>query len=347
MDCTYKKYSLHFGNPAGTSRGVLIDKETYFLIINEEGRRAYGECNLFRNLSCDDRPGYEDKLKEVCMRLPNEGYEILQDLSEWPSICFGVETVLKDWENGSRQIIFPGCMLTADGFSVPINGLIWMGDKATMQQQIAVKLKQGYRSIKLKIGAIDFDKELELLKFIRSQFSSADVELRLDANGAFEFGEAKEKIKRLSEHDISYIEQPIRSGQWQEMARLCSESEIKIALDEDLIGVVHSEKKRQLIETIAPQLLILKPALAGGFFSCDEWKSLISERGGAWVMTSALESNLGLNAIAQYTALENTSVPQGLGTGQLFTNNIPAPYTVDSKGLHYHRDKTWDFSLLQ
>lgn len=346
MTCTFKKYILHFRKPGGTSRGILYDKETFILILRDREKTAYGECNLFRNLSCDDREGYEGKLAEVCIQLPVEKETILSRLTEWPSIYFGMETVLKDWENGSGQVIFPNA-IKKNGFSVPINGLVWMGSEEEMKKQIAAKLKAGYTSIKLKIGAIDFDKEIALLKFIRDRFTEEEVEIRLDANGAFKYREAKEKLKRISDYQINYIEQPIKSGQWEEMALLSENSPVKIALDEELVGVLSLEKKKKLIETIKPQILILKPALAGGFSSCDEWKKLIEEQGGSWVITSALESNIGLNAIAQYAASDNVAMPQGLGTGQLFTNNFPSPLLVDSNGLHYHPNRSWDFSLLK
>lgn len=345
MDCFFKKYTLHFKRSAGTSRGVIHDKDTYILMIRDGEQMAYGECNLFTKLSYDDRYGYEEKLAEMCRRLPGEKEHLLSELSEWPSIYFGVETVLKDWENGCRQIIFPKS-ISKSGFRIPTNGLIWMGTKDEMKDQIKSKLDNGYNSIKLKIGAIDFDTELELLKYIRQQFNEKDVEIRVDANGAFQFAEAREKIKQISEYAVHYIEQPIKAGQWQEMAALAENSPVKIALDEELIGIQDPEKRANLINTISPQLLILKPALLGGFDSCDQWKNLIAKHSGSWVVTSALESNIGLNAIAQYAALDITGVPQGLGTGQLFTNNFPSPYTIDSKGLHYHCDKNWDFSAL-
>jgi L-alanine-DL-glutamate epimerase-like enolase superfamily enzyme len=253
--------------------------------------------------------------------------------------------LLKDWEHGCRQIIFPE-VIGDKGFSVPTNGLIWMASKEEMKEQIMQKLKSGFTSIKLKIGAIDFTNELELLQFIRQQFSKNEVEIRVDANGAFGFEEAKEKLKRMAEYDVSYIEQPIKAGQWQEMAALCETTPVKIALDEELIGIVSPEHKKKLIETVRPQLLVLKPALIGGFTGTDIWKNLILSNGGSWVITSALESNIGLNAIAQYTAKGWSEYAQGLGTGQLFANNIPSPYSVDAQGLHFHKNKNWDFSAL-
>ncbi len=341
----FVKYSLQFIKPGGTSRGVLKTKDTYIIRWKEPDRIAYGECNLFKGLSFDDRPAYENVLGQVCQRLPEEQAKILDTLDDWPSIKFGVETLLKDRQNGAQQIIYPEA-LDLVGFTVPVNGLIWMSDKNEMKAQIDDKLKDGFTSIKLKIGAIDFEAELDLIRYIRAQFNADEVEIRLDANGAFSFAEASDKINRLSEYGINYIEQPIKAGQWQEMAALVEKTPIKIALDEELIGVLDNEKQQELIDTIRPQLLVLKPALIGGFQKSDAWKRKIEQTGGSWVITSALESNIGLNAIAQYTSKERSPFAQGLGTGQLFSNNFPSPYTVDAKGLHYHPTHYWDFSLL-
>lgn len=347
MKADFQKYNLHFKQPGGTSRGVLKVKETYILRLTDGEKTAYGECNLFKGLSYDDRPEYEQKLTEITHRLPAEGMEeIGKDLKEWPSISFGIQTVLKDWENDGKQFIYPET-IKKNGFTIPTNGLIWMGEKERMLKQIKTKLENGYTSIKLKIGAIDFESELALMKFIRTQFKEEEVEIRVDANGGFTFEEAKEKLKRISDFGISYIEQPIKAGQWERMAELAENSPVKIALDEELIGIQNSEERKKLVAVISPQLLILKPALIGGFDAADEWKKIIVENGGTWVVTSALESNIGLNAIAQYTALNQSEYAQGLGTGQLFTNNFPSPYSVDAKGLHYHPDKQWNFSLLQ
>lgn len=343
--CSYTPYSLHFKIPGGTSRGVLKDKTTYIIKMSDGQKTAYGECNLFRGLSYDDRDDYEKKLAEICKRLPSERENLLSELEDWPSMAFGVETLLKDWNNGGKQIVFPESM-GENGFSIATNALIWMGSKEFMYEQLKDKLAEGNTSIKLKIGAIDFDTELNLMQYIRKEFSAEEVEIRVDANGAFGFEEAKEKIKRISEYEINYIEQPIKAGQWQEMAALAENTPVKIALDEELIGVQNSDERKRLVTTIAPQLLILKPALAGGFAACDEWKKHIEEQGGIWVITSALESNIGLNAIAQYAATDLSPYPQGLGTGQLFTNNFPSSYTVDAQGLHYHAERSWDFSLL-
>ena len=313
--------------------------------MEDQQKLALGECNRFTKLSYDNRENYEEILTEICNRLPDKKAAVLDDLTEYPSIYFGVEMLLKDWKNGGERILFPE-VIGENGFSIPTNGLVWMGTKEFMYEQITEKLQQGYTSIKLKIGAIDFNTELELIRFIRQQYTAQEVEIRLDANGAFAFNEAKEKIKQLSEYQISYIEQPIKAGQWQEMAALAENTPVAIALDEELIGVQKSEEREKLVRTIHPQILILKHALIGGFKAADEWKKLIANSGGTWVITSALESNVGLNAIAQYTAKGWSDFAQGLGTGQLFTNNFPAPYSTDHKGLHYHTNKNWNLSAL-
>ncbi len=345
MNCSFQKYSLTFRKPGGTSRGVLHTKDTYIIRLSQGGKIAWGECNRFAGLSCDDKPGYEEKLKEICSRLPEEMEHLSAELTEWPSIRFGVETVLQDWYNGSKQEIFPQ-VIGEEGFTIPINGLIWMGPHDDMMEQVKTKLSEGYTSIKLKVGAIDFRSELDLIRYIRREFSEDEVELRLDANGAFDLKEAKEKLNRMADYHIHYIEQPIRAGQWQEMARLVEDSPIRIALDEELIGINDPARQKDLMNTISPKILILKPALIGGFAASDAWTAQVEGIGGYRIITSALESNIGLNAIAQYAAQKPSPHAHGLGTGKLYTNNFPSPYHVDASGLHYRSDQKWDFSAL-
>lgn len=345
MKCRFKKYTLHFIKPGGTSRGVLKTKDTYFLILEDGGRTAIGECNRFINLSYDDRPGYEKKLEEICRQLPTRMDAVLDELDEWPSIFFGVEMLLKDWHYGGERILFPD-VFTEGEFDIPINGLIWMGEQADMRAQIDQKLTEGWPSIKLKIGALDFDKELALIHYLRSKKGVGELEIRLDANGAYNYSEALEKLKLLEPYDISYIEQPLPKGNWEEMAELIRRSSIKIALDEDLIGVVDAAQRQALIDTIRPDLLILKPALVGGFQGSDDWKKRIEGIGGDWVVTSALESNIGLNAIAQYVAKDQSAYAQGLGTGMLYSNNFPSPYTVERGQIRYNRTQSWDLQRL-
>ena len=347
LQCNYHKYRLKFINPGGTSRGVLHEKETFIISLSgtDCGRIAFGECNLFRGLSDDDRPGYEEKLANICRRLPIEKESVLSTLRDWPSIYFGVETLLKDWENGCNKIIFSGDFVENKA-GININGLIWMGSKDEMLFQIKKKLEDGFQCLKMKIGAIDFESELEVLHFIRKQFNADEITIRVDANGAFEVKDAAEKIKRLSAFDIHSIEQPIKAGQWQEMARLISVSEVPVALDEELIGIHSSEQKKQLLETIRPPFIILKPVLAGGFSGSDEWIYLIEKQGGSWWITSALESNIGLNAIAQYTSTKNNRLPQGLGTGKLYSNNFDSPLKIESGKLFYDKNARWNMANL-
>ncbi len=334
LKASYQKYLLHFKEPAGTSRGILTDKETYFIRVWDDACPdvvGLGECALFRGLSAEDVPEYEDKLKAVCREV---AFVRPDDLRNWSSVRFGLEMALQDLAHGGRGIYFPS-LFTEGRQSIEINGLIWMGDRATMLRRIEQKLEAGFRCIKLKIGAIDFEAELSLLRYIRQHFSASEVELRVDANGAFAPGEAMSKLDALARFDLHSIEQPIRQGQWEEMARLCRHAPFPIALDEELIGVDDCARKQQLLDTIHPQYVILKPALCGGFGGAEEWIRLAREAGIGWWVTSALESNVGLNALAQWVATLGVSMPQGLGTGQLFTNNFVSPLRQTGEKLSY------------
>lgn len=330
----YSRYLLHFKEDAGTSRGVLKEKETFFVKVWDESCPevfGMGECALFRGLSADDRKNYEEKLEKVCQRIEEVKME---ELEEWSSIRFGVEMALQDLAMGGCQLYFPSAF-TEGRQAIEINGLIWMGDKSTMLQRIQQKLEAGFHCIKLKIGAIDFEAELSLLQYIRERFSCEKVELRVDANGAFAPEEAMSKLEALAAFGLHSIEQPIRQGQWEEMAHLCRETPIPIALDEELIGVYGRKKKLELLEKVQPQYIILKPALCGGFSGAREWIELAEKRGIGWWVTSALESNIGLNALAQWVATLGNPMPQGLGTGQLYTNNLWSPLRQEGECLIY------------
>lgn len=334
LKAEYQKYKLHFKVPVGTSRGVLTDKDTYFIRIWDDKCPevvGIGECALFRGLSAEDLPEYESKLAEVCHRI--HAIEST-DLQGWSSIRFGVEMALADLANGGKQIYFLSDFIEGKK-RIEINGLIWMGEQKMMLRQIEEKLQAGFHCLKLKIGAIDFEAELALLRYIRQHFSQKEVELRVDANGAFTPDEALQKLEILSCFDIHSIEQPIRQGQWAEMTRLCQKSPLAIALDEELIGVESVEQKRFLLDTISPSYVILKPALCGGFGGAMEWIRLAEERHIDWWVTSALESNIGLNALAQWVATLLVNKPQGLGTGQLYTNNLPSPIFQEGEKLGY------------
>lgn len=346
MKASYKKHILNFKRPSGTSRGVLNTKETYFLILRTEEGFGVGECGLLRGLSVDDRPDYEEELAGVCenLELGVSEADLYEALEEFPSIQFGVETAFKSLHSNNLFELFPS-EFTRGEAAIPINGLVWMGDKVFMKQQISEKLKEGFTCIKMKIGAIDFKTEIELLKSIRTEFSASEVELRVDANGAFSPKEALEKLKVLSDLQLHSIEQPIKQGQWQEMARLCEETPLPIALDEELIGVFSEEEKTKLLDTIKPQFIILKPSLVGGFRGSDTWIKLAEKHNAGWWITSALESNVGLNAISQYTFTKNSKLPQGLGTGSLYTNNIDSPLKVSNGALHYNTNAIWNFQI--
>ena len=335
------KYILNFKNPSGTSRGVLRTKETWFIVLKKGGKVGIGETGLFRGLSIDDVPNYEEKLQWVCKNINLELDFLLKELCEFPSIQFGLEQAFLSLESQSKFDLFPSDF-TLGKESIPINGLVWMGDISFMKQQIKEKLQTGFTCIKMKIGAINFETELALLKSIRKEFSASEIELRVDANGAFKPKEALEKLKHLSELEIHSIEQPIKQGQFQEMADLCEKTPIPIALDEELIGVFSSEEKRKLIETIHPQYIILKPSLIGGFARSKEWINLAAQNNAGWWITSALESNIGLNAIAQFTYTLQNEMPQGLGTGGLFTNNFESPLEVNNGNLEYLANKKWN-----
>ena len=344
MKASYQQYILNFISPSGTSRGILRTKETWFIILESNGRKGIGECGLFRGLSADDRPDYEARIKWVCNNI-GLGLDVLyKEMIEYPSIQIGLEMSFKSLENKNPFELYPSDF-TKGINAIDINGLIWMGSKNFMKQQIIEKIQAGFNCIKMKIGAIDFDTEIELLKSIRKEFSSKDIELRVDANGAFKLSEALEKLKVLSELDLHSIEQPIKQGQIQEMARLCEETPLPIALDEELIGVFNVTDKQDLIQTINPQYIILKPTLVGGFYGSDEWIKIADSQNIGWWITSALESNVGLNAIAQYTYLKQNPLPQGLGTGSLFTNNFDCPLQVKNGKLHHIINKNWNFKL--
>lgn len=342
LKANYQKHLLAFKRPSGTSRGILKTKETWFLMLFRNGQWGIGECGILRGLSVDDRPDYEEKLAWTCKNIHLDRETLLYELRHFPSIQIGVETAFLSLESHSYPYELYPSKFTRSEDAIAINGLIWMGKEDFMKQQIEEKLQEGFHCIKMKIGAIDFETEFQLLQTIRKSYSSQEIELRVDANGAFSPKEAMEKLERLASLDLHSIEQPIRQGQWQEMARLCEETPLPIALDEELIGVVDKEKQKELMETIQPQYIILKPSLVGGFSGSDYWIDLAEKSTIDWWITSALESNIGLNAIAQYTYTKNSSLPQGLGTGSLYTNNIPSPLQVKSGRLHYTKSEEWE-----
>ena len=348
MKATYHKYILNFKRPSGTSRGVMTEKETWFIVLEQDGKKGIGECGILRGLSIDDRPDYEEKLQWTCDNIQLEKDHLWEALIEFPSIQFGVEMAFQSLVSETPFLLFPSDF-TNGTKSILINGLVWMGEEAFMKQQIEEKLAQGFTCIKLKIGAIDFDKELQLLRFIREHFTPEQVEIRVDANGAFNEISALDKLTQLSEFKLHSIEQPIQKNNTDSMAELCKITPFPIALDEELIGVFSLAEKEQLLLKIKPQYIILKPSFIGGFRGTQEWISLAKKHKIGWWVTSALESNIGLNAIAQWTFLQHNLMPQGLGTGALFTNNFDCPLQVLQGQLWYKKELDWafDFNLFK
>lgn len=344
MKASYFKYILHFKQASGTSRGILTDKETWFIVLEKDGEKGIGECGILRGLSADDRPDYEEKLKWVCENIHLGEQKIWEELIEFPSIQFGIEMAFLSLKSENPFILFPSDF-TKNTKSISINGLIWMGDKAFMKAQIEDKIAQGFSCIKLKIGAIDFDKEIDLLRFIRENFDEKMIEIRVDANGAFDKNEALYKINQITGFKLHSIEQPIKKNQHDMMSVLCKNTKIPIALDEELIGVFLKAEKENLLQKIQPQYIILKPSFIGGFRGTLEWISIAEKLNIGWWITSALESNIGLNAIAQFTFLQNNLIPQGLGTGSLYTNNFDCPLTVSNGNLWYDKNKDWQIDL--
>ena len=332
LKAKYEKRTFQFKRPSGTSRGILTEKHAWFIKIwdlSDPEIVGIGECSIIPGLSPDFETfaTYEEKLKSVCNQLTT-------DLDDWPSIKFGIETAILDLKNGGKGIYFNNEFSKGEK-QIPINGLVWMGDSQFMQDQIDEKINAGFSTIKMKIGAIDFDSEIQLLKSIRSRYSASEITLRVDANGAFSTTEALDKLSKLSKLDIHSIEQPIKAGQWKEMAHLCARTPLDIALDEELIGVTKIEEKKELLQTIKPQYIILKPSLHGGVSGTKEWIELAEASNIAWWITSALESNVGLSAICQLTAEYENDLPQGLGTGSLYIDNTSTSLQVEEGFIHW------------
>jgi o-succinylbenzoate synthase len=352
---SFRKYLLEFKNPSGTSRGILTHKASWFLEITNGTKNGVGECSIIEGLSpdYDNDLQYETQLEKVRASLEiilnqvhfdflfdtknyrflnKEFIDLFESLSAYPSIIFGVEVALLDFFSKDKRFLFSN-EFSKGSVSIPINGLVWMGAEEFMREQIEQKLEAGFSTIKMKVGAIDFQKELSLLQSIRNRFSASEITLRVDANGAFSFEEAKNVLKELKALEIHSIEQPIAVGQIAEMRNLCAENSIPIALDEELIGVNSWDEKEKLLHQIAPQYIILKPSLHGGIAGTYEWIKLAESLNIGWWMTSALESSIGLNAIAQFTGEFNVTIPQGLGTGGLYTNNLPTDLVIEKGNL--------------
>lgn len=344
----WKKHILNFSSSRGTSRGILNSKPSYFIVLedSDSGTRGIGECGILPGLSCDDKPGYEEMLTKVTEAWLAACSLELEALNEWPSIKFGFETAELHLQNGKFSRLFD-TPFSHGNEGIEINGLVWMNSYELMLKELKSKIDLGFSCIKIKIGAVDFDDELKLIKHIRNQFGAEDITIRVDANGAFSPEEALGKLDALAKLDLHSIEQPIKAGQWREMENLCKNTPIPIALDEELIGLNTAKKRKEMMDAIKPQAVILKPSLVGGFGVCDEWIDLCEENNAFWWATSALESNIGLNAIAQYTASKNPVIAQGLGTGLLYTNNIPSPLEIQGSKLFYNPDNSWEIPFLK
>jgi O-succinylbenzoate synthase len=339
---------FQFLRPATTSRGTYLHKKVPFIILyytDEPGMAGIGECSLIPGLSYDDKPGFEKRLQMTVDRINHGDYGTDPTLTDWPSIGFALETAWKDIRGNGSKILFPSGF-TEGKDSIGINGLIWMGNREEMLKQVRQKLEDGFSCLKLKIGALRFDDELEILEILRKEYSADELEIRVDANGAFRPRQAPEMLKILADYDLHSIEQPIPPGHTESMASLCASSLLPIALDEDLIGIHTVQDRRKLLETIKPQYLVLKPGLLGGLSACSEWIRLAVEKNTGWWITSALETNIGLNAIAQWTFVQNNSMVHGLSTGNLYSGNIPSPLYRFGERLYYDPDRKWDLSLF-
>lgn len=326
---------LQFKQPAGTSRGIYTTRKVWYLELTDTqtGKRGWGECAPLLGLSCDDLPHYEELLRTICDEVAVTGQIDYTAWAPYPSILFGLESAFLQLKQEGWQLY--NTPFSQGQVGIPINGLIWMGSLEEMKARVEEKLAAGYRCLKLKIGALDFEQELQLLHAIRSHFTPQELEIRVDANGAFHPTQALHRLQQLAQCQLHSIEQPLAAGQWSEMAKLCEESPLPIALDEELIGIHTTQQKRVLLDTLRPAYIILKPTLHGGIVGSEEWIKLAAERGIASWVTSALESNIGLNAIAQWCATLYPTLPQGLGTGLLFTSNAPIPLQIEGDSLWF------------
>jgi o-succinylbenzoate synthase len=335
------KHKLIFNEPALTSRGAYTEKESWFIVLTDGQNSGIGECPLLKGLSADDSPDFEEKLLDICQQI-NEGEYSLELISRnFPAIGFGLESALIELKNNDEHILFPS-EFTAGKAGIITNGLIWMGKEPYLREQIGKKIDKGFSCIKLKIGSIDWQTEKSIIAEIRRQFSANELSIRVDANGAFSPETAPKILNELAELNVHSIEQPIKAGQWEALASLCASTPIPIALDEELIGIREKNNKQKLLKIIQPQYIILKPSLLGGFTAAEEWIAFAESLNIGWWATSALESNVGLNAIAQWTFTKQNTLPQGLGTGLLFANNISSPLTMVGEKLYYDATKKWD-----
>ncbi len=346
VEATYISHPLHFRHPSGTSRGVLHEKPCWFIkLTDQNGVTGLGEVSFIPGLSVEDPDEIEIQLDHVCKLISKGEMDTGQELPSLPGIQFALESAMIDLDRGGKRILFRSDF-TAGKAGILINGLIWMGDRSYMKKQISDKLDQGFRVLKLKVGALKPEEEVEVVAWIRSEYDSGDLEIRLDANGAWSPEEAPVRMSQFAKFGIHSIEQPIGAGQLQEMAALCSDPAIPVALDEELIGITSSEERHRLMEQIRPAYIILKPGLLGGFSVANEWIQFANQLGADWWVTSALESSVGLNAIAQWTCQLGVSMPQGLGTGMIYSNNIHSPLLMEENRLWYRPEREWKLQSI-
>ena len=348
MNISHKKYTLRFVNPATTSRGALQTKDSWFIRIHDplRNKTGIGEVSIIPGLSPDE----PEEIEEALIDLQKRPHELCSEYKirygHLPAFCFGLETALRDLGMSGTRILYQN-EFTSGRQPITINGLIWMAPKEDMYRQVKEKIETGFKCIKLKIGAIEFSDELELLAHIRKNFSASEVEIRVDANGAFDSSEALDRLKLLSDYSLHSIEQPIKPRQWEALAKLVESTPLPIVLDEELIGIYDPEEKQRLLDTVRPHYLVFKPSLIGGIDAAEQWINLIEDTEIQWWVTSALESNVGLNAIAQWVADYSPELPQGLGTGQLYENNIKSPLVLNGQNLHYVASRNWDIQALE
>ena len=346
MKATFFKHTLNFIIPGKTSRNVLLKKDSWFIIVKDVKSFGVGECSIIPGLSLDNVHKIESKLKQVCNDISNGKQINYESYDQYPALKFAIETAYKSLEGFNSPFHLFNSDFTNNGKGIQINGLIWMGEIVSMKKQIKSKINNGFNCLKLKVGSLEFESEINLIKNLRKEFSKKDLEIRLDANGAFTKETALEKLKRLSDFSIHSIEQPIKPKQFNEMAKICELSPLPIALDEELIGVNLSSERQKLLDTINPHFLILKPSLLGGFKDSNEWIHFAEKRNIKWWATSALESNVGLNAIAQWVSIKENNLRQGLGTGMLFSNNIKSPLEIEGDKLFLKNDKSWNINFF-
>ncbi len=335
----FKKYKLKFKSPMLTSRGEMKVKNGYYIFVSDGVKTGTGECSYIEGLSVDDLENYENSLRLLCRYIETGQPEFLPVMGSFPSIRFGWETAMADLENGGRKILFESDFTKGNG-SIPINGLVWMGTQDFMLQQISRKIIDGFKCIKIKVGAIPFDEEIALLAGIRKKFPAEVIEIRLDANGAFNRQDIFKALETFSAYSVHSIEQPVKPGQIELMKEVCANSPIPVALDEELVHL-NAINAAELLQVLKPAYIILKPSLIGGFKVCADWIKLATENKIGWWATSALESNIGLNAIAQWTFIQNNTMAQGLGTGELYEHNVNSPLYVRNGMLHYSKTTNW------